>query len=92
MAGAVVTACAGFRLAGRRTKPFLDEKFRLPAATRIDGRLLGGGAILGIGWGLVGFRPGPAVAALGLDGWAVILFVAAMLAGMPLFRWLVPAS
>ncbi len=92
LAGAAVTALAGFRLAGRRTKPLLDEKFRLPVATRIDGRLLGGAVVFGVGWGLVGLCPGPAVAALSLDGWAVIMFVTAMLVGMALYRWIAPAA
>jgi len=87
LAGAVTTAFAGFRLAGRRAKPLFDESFQPPSMTRIDGRLLLGAALFGIGWGLVGLCPGPAVAALTQDGLAVVFFVAAMLAGMALFRW-----
>jgi hypothetical protein len=92
LGGAVATAFIGFRLAGRRAKPLLDESYPLPTATRIDGRLLGGAILFGVGWGLIGFCPGPAVAALTLDGWPVPLFVGAMLAGMGLYRWLIPAK
>lgn len=86
LAGAVGTAAIGFRLAQRAGRPLLAPEFRLPAAAPIDRPLLLGAAIFGLGWGLVGFCPGPAVAALGLDGLPVLLFVLAMLAGMLLHR------
>lgn len=90
LAGAVATAAIGFRLARRALRPLLVPEFRLPAATRIDRPLLLGAAIFGVGWGLVGFCPGPALAALGLDALPVAVFVIAMFAGMLLHR--VPAS
>ena len=68
LAGAVATAALGFRLVQRAGRPLLAPAFRLPTATRIDRPLLLGAAIFGLGWGLVGFCPGPALAALGLDG------------------------
>jgi uncharacterized membrane protein YedE/YeeE len=88
LAGAVTTAFFGFRLAGSQAKPLFEDSFRPPTVTRIDGRLLAGAALFGIGWGLIGLCPGPAVAALTQDGQAVILFAAAMAAGMTLYRWL----
>jgi uncharacterized membrane protein YedE/YeeE len=84
MAGALIVGIPAFALARRRPAPFLAETFHMPGKTRIDGPLLLGSALFGIGWGLVGFCPGPALAALGLDGWKAPLFVFAMLAGMAL--------
>ena len=52
----------------------------------MDGRLIAGAVLFGLGWGLAGFCPGPALASLGFGGWQPALFVAAMLAGMGLFR------
>jgi hypothetical protein len=86
LAGAVATAALGFRLVQCAGRPLLAPAFRLPSATRIDRPLLLGAAIFGLGWGLVGFCPGPALAALGLDGLPVPVFVLAMLAGMLLHR------
>lgn len=87
MAGAVAVAFAGYRLAFARGRPILGGSFDLPARTRIDGRLVGGAAIFGVGWGLAGFCPGPALASLGL-GQGAWVFVAAMVAGMFLARLL----
>jgi uncharacterized membrane protein YedE/YeeE len=86
LAGAVATATIGFRLVQRAAGPLLAPTFRLPSATRIDRPLLLGAAIFGLGWGLIGFCPGPALAALGLDGLPVPIFILAMLAGMLLHR------
>lgn len=86
MGGAVAVAFAGYRIAFARGAPVLADRFELLASNRIDGRLLGGAAIFGIGWGLVGFCPGPAIASLGLGSTGVWLFVAAMLGGMFLAR------
>lgn len=86
LAGAVGTAALGFRLVRRAGRPLLAPAFRLPTATRIDRPLLLGAAIFGAGWGLIGFCPGPALTAVGLDGLPVIVFVLAMLAGMLLHR------
>ncbi len=86
LAGAVGTAAVGFRLIRRRTAPLFADAFQLPTARHIDWRLVIGSAIFGIGWGLVGFCPGPAVAALAIEQTGVGLFVVAMLAGMAAFR------
>jgi uncharacterized membrane protein YedE/YeeE len=66
----------------RMARPILDARFYLPETTGIDARLLGGSAIFGIGWGLAGFCPGPAIAALSAGLAPVALFVCAMAAGM----------
>lgn len=82
LGGAVMTAALGFRLVRRRTAPLFAGTFRWPTARDIDRRLVLGAALFGLGWGLVGLCPGPAVAALALAPWDVALFTLAMLAGM----------
>ncbi len=62
----------------------LDDSFHLPEKTEIDRRLVAGSALFGAGWGLAGFCPGPAVSALSMGLVPVLLFVAAMAAGMML--------
>lgn len=78
--GAGVTALL-FPWVLRRSRPQLDSRFYLPTKQRVDGRLISGAALFGVGWGLAGYCPGPALVALTLgtaDPW---LFVAAMIAG-----------
>ena len=86
MAAAIPVAALGFRRGSGMAAPLCDAAFAPPARRRIDARLLGGAALFGIGWGLAGFCPGPALASLGFGGWPVLGFVAAMLAGMGLHR------
>jgi uncharacterized membrane protein YedE/YeeE len=82
MAGAILVGFFAFRSAGRRGRSFLGGALHLPNRRDIDARLVGGSVVFGIGWGLAGFCPGPALVsfASGVDQAAV--FVAAMLAGM----------
>ena len=82
LCGAIIVAAPGVMLQRRMAKPILDARFHLPEKTEIDARLLGGSAIFGIGWGLAGFCPGPAISALSTGLTAVALFVCAMAAGM----------
>jgi uncharacterized membrane protein YedE/YeeE len=87
MGGALAVGLPAFVLAKRRTRSLiLDVKLDLPASRAIDGRLIAGSTLFGIGWGLAGICPGPALALLGLGSAAAVLFVAAMLAGMFLFN------
>lgn len=86
MGGALLPSAIGYLLARRMRRPILAEAFRIPENRSLDRRLLGGAAIFGMGWGLVGFCPGPAVAALSFGTWQPALFLAAMLAGMALHR------
>jgi uncharacterized protein len=86
MAGAIAVGSVAFALARKRTVSLLGLQMRLPAATHIDGRLLVGGALFGIGWGIAGFCPGPALVALGMGEAKAVVFVAAMLVGMGLFE------
>jgi len=84
MGGALLVAVPAYRFIPRRGRPVLEEEFALPKKKAIDAPLLGGSALFGVGWGLVGFCPGPAIAALGTGLLPVFAFVAAMLAGMAL--------
>lgn len=82
MAGAIAVAFFAFRLAGRRAKSFLGGAMQLPARRDIDPRLVAGSLAFGVGWGLSGFCPGPALVALGAGHVEAAVFVGAMLAGM----------
>lgn len=84
MAGAMLPMLVAWRVAAGMGAPVAAERFPGPPAGGIDARLAGGAALFGLGWGLVGFCPGPALAALMLGGWPVLVFVAAMLTGMAL--------
>ena len=81
LAGAVGVNFVGYRLVLRRRAPLLETRFTLPTAKHIDAPLLLGAAVFGIGWGLVGYCPGPAIAALAGGSPKVFGFLAAMVAG-----------
>jgi uncharacterized membrane protein YedE/YeeE len=87
MGGALLVTIPAFRLILNRPRPILADGFDLPTRSTLDRRLLGGAALFGVGWGLSGFCPGPAVAALTTGLAPVFAFVAAMLAGMVLYAW-----
>ncbi len=84
MGGALLVAVPAYRFIPRRGRPLLEEEFSLPEKKAVDAPLVGGSALFGVGWGLVGFCPGPAIAALGTGFVPVFAFVAAMFAGMAL--------
>ncbi|MGC3985772.1 MAG: YeeE/YedE family protein [Pseudorhodoferax sp.] len=88
MAGAIAVGLLAFALARRRTRSLLGLRMQLPQGQGIDRRLVLGGLAFGIGWGLAGFCPGPALVALGMGEAKAAVFVLAMLAGMGLFEWL----
>ncbi|MHA1189746.1 MAG: DUF6691 family protein [Alphaproteobacteria bacterium] len=92
MGGASVVAFFGFRMVQARQRPLFGERFVLPDATRIDGRLIGGSMLFGVGWGLSGFCPGPAIAGLVWGRWETALFVAMMAAGMIAADWMLGQS
>jgi uncharacterized protein len=87
MGGALLVTIPAFRLILGRPRPILVDGFALPTKSALDGRLLGGAALFGVGWGLSGFCPGPAVAALVTGLAPVFAFVAAMMVGMVLYAW-----
>jgi uncharacterized membrane protein YedE/YeeE len=86
MAGAIAVGTVAFWIAGKRTLSLLGLKMNLPSARQIDRRLVGGSLLFGIGWGIAGFCPGPALVALGMGQAKAAVFVLAMLAGMLLFE------
>lgn len=86
MLGAVVTSAIGYRLAFRRERPLFEPQFMLPTRQDIDLRLVAGSAIFGIGWGLGGYCPGPAISGLGFGALETVVFVTAMAAGMIIWR------
>lgn len=92
MAGGIAVTMLGYRLAFRRERPLLAARFALPGTSRPDTRLVTGAALFGIGWGLAGFCPGPALTAALTGGVPALTFLAAMLAGMALARRLAAAT
>ena len=86
MAGAVAVTFIGYKLVFRQPRPLLAARFHLPEMKQIDSRLVLGAAIFGVGWGLSGFCPGPAITSLPLLAKGTLVFVPAMLAGMTLTR------
>jgi hypothetical protein len=81
MIGAIAVAAPAFAIARRRPVAALGDPIALPDRRRIDSRLVGGSALFGLGWGLAGICPGPALVLLGTDGLSALLFVASLLAG-----------
>lgn len=82
MASALAVSFIGYRIALAGEKPMFEPSFQLPTKTLIDRPLLLGSALFGVGWGLAGLCPGPAVAALTLGEPAIYAFIGAMLVGM----------
>jgi uncharacterized membrane protein YedE/YeeE len=82
MGGAVAVSAAGFALARQRTAPAFSARFLWPDRNDIDAPLVGGAVLFGIGWGLVGICPGPALVNLAGLSLPIVVFVIAMLAGM----------
>jgi uncharacterized membrane protein YedE/YeeE len=92
MAGAVAVGLVGFPFATRRARSALGLPMRIPSSHEIDRRLLLGAAVFGLGWGLAGFCPGPALVALATGAPKAILFVVSMVAGMAVFEAMGRAS
>lgn len=86
MLGAVMVAAMGYRFVLQQPRPKLSEKFFLPEKKSIDGRLLLGSTIFGIGWGLAGYCPGPAITALGLGIMDALYFVIGMTIGAFIYQ------
>ncbi len=96
MASATLVYFLSYRWITKRSAPLLAEKFSLPTARRLDARLLAGSVLFGIGWGLSGYCPGPALVALPGLLPNTLVFVVSMLTGMILFKlsekWLMRAQ
>jgi uncharacterized membrane protein YedE/YeeE len=86
MGGAILVGAFAFTFARKRTLSLLGLEMRMPTATRLDRRLVGGSLLFGVGWGIAGFCPGPALVALGMGEQKALIFVAAMLVGMGLYE------
>lgn len=88
MGGATLTYALGHRLVMRRAQPWLGGRFYVPPDRRIDMRLLAGAAVFGIGWGIGGYCPGPALAGIGLGNADLVWLLPALLLGWWLAgRW-----
>ncbi len=88
MGGGLVTAMIGYRLVfGKMKFPRFDSAFSLPASSTVDRQLVGGAALFGIGWGIAGFCPGGAIPALGLGYRETLIFVASVIVGIVLARF-----
>ncbi len=85
MAGAIAVYSLGYRFVMRATRPYCGHSFSMPSNTAIDGKLAVGAIMFGLGWGLAGYCPGPALVSVGTLSSSAVLFVGAMLAGMFLF-------
>lgn len=82
MGGGLITAMIGYQLLFKRGKPFFADRFDLPGTSLIDAKLVGGGALFGLGWGISGVCPGPAIAGLVFGNSLSFIFVVAMAVGI----------
>lgn len=87
MGGAMLVGLLAFTLARKRSTSVLGGHMQLPTARQIDRRLVLGSLVFGVGWGIAGFCPGPAIVSLGAGEPKAVVFVLAMLAGMGIFEW-----
>jgi uncharacterized membrane protein YedE/YeeE len=86
MGGALLVTAIGYRLVWTRVRPVFSERFQVPDNRTVDTRLAVGAVLFGMGWGLVGLCPGPAISALTVGGLPVLTFMAAMMVGMGLYE------
>jgi len=87
LGGAVVIAFVGYRIVLARRQPLLDDRFHLPPGGSIDAALVGGAVLFGLGWGLAGYCPGPAVASLAFGNPEAAWFLPALAVGALAQRW-----
>lgn len=92
MGGAILVYLPLYRITQKRRTPVFASRFLLPTKTDIDGRLLGGAALFGIGWGMAGYCPGPGITSLGSGSPRAVVFVLSMIAGMVVYRVIERAS
>ena len=86
MASALLVTFIGYRIVLGKSAPILDTEFHLPQSKDIDGKLIGGAALFGIGWGLSGLCPGPALASAAFAGMNIAYFLLGMIGAIVLFR------
>lgn len=82
MGAALVVTAIGYRLVWMRPRPVFEERFQVPGNRKVDARLAIGAVLFGVGWGLVGLCPGPAIAAITIGGGPALIFLGAMIAGV----------
>ncbi len=87
MIGAIIIGYFAFKYARQMTKSICGDVMKLPTSTDIDAKLIIGSILFGIGWGLAGFCPGPAIVAIGVGSYKALCFVVAMVIGMLIFEW-----
>ncbi len=88
MGGAMIPMAIAWVIQRGMTKPFADAHFDLPGTTKLDGQLALGAALFGMGWGISGLCPGPALADLAISPVKATIVVMAMLAGMAVHRFI----
>ena len=88
MGGAIPVSAIGFYLTRQRSAPLFGDSFQVPTHRKLDRRLVLGALGFGVGWGLAGFCPGPALVAFGTGSLKAVVFVTAMLSGMVIFEML----
>ena len=88
MGGAIGISFFAFLFAQKRSRSLIGADMRLPGGRDIDRRLVVGGLLFGVGWGIAGFCPGPGLVALGMGEVKALIFVASMLTGMIVFEFL----
>ena len=86
MGAALVVTAIGYRLVWARPQPVFADRFQVPGNRTLDARLAAGAILFGIGWGLVGLCPGPAISALTIGGAPILIFIAAMAAGVIIYE------
>ena len=86
LGGAVITTAIAYRFVFAQGKPVFEDRFHLPELLEIDSKLLVGAMLFGVGWGLIGYCPGPAVASIGFRPEEPLIAVISMLAGMLFYR------
>jgi hypothetical protein len=92
MGGALVVTFVGYRFVLGMSEPILEHRFHVPDRSDVDARLLTGAALFGVGWGIGGYCPGPAVTSATLGGFPTLVFLGCMLAGMLAVQLLQPRS
>ena len=86
MGGATVVMAIAWLVQRRMQRPLTETEFALPGTQLIDRRLISGAVLFGVGWGLAGLCPGPAIASLAVNPLPATVFVGAMIGGMSLFK------
>jgi uncharacterized membrane protein YedE/YeeE len=88
LGGAVITTTIAYRIIFKRTKPFFADSFSRPSSKTIDMKLIGGASLFGIGWGMIGFCPGPAIAGLGVWFYEPLIVIISIVCGLFIYQFI----